>query len=202
MASGRLSVTSPTWPRFSVRIWVYDIDYCSYCQFIDGKRKKTLFILHENANYATIGSAFQNKSCNSIAPQGASMGTLLTIHSILRWIIVVVGFAAILNSLVGWARKSAFGKMDRGLASAFSGIMDLQVTLGLLIFLVTGFGGAGFPAFRIEHLTTMLIAAFVAHTPSIFKKAANRHAVAFYAVLGAMVLVVIGVARLPGGWSR
>jgi uncharacterized membrane protein YecN with MAPEG domain len=127
---------------------------------------------------------------------------LLEIHSILRWVIVAVGFIAILKFLIGMARKSSFGKMDRGLSSGFSGLMDLQVTLGLLYFLITGFGGVGFPIFRIEHLVTMLIAAAVAHAPSMFKKAVNKHAVAFYAILGALILIVIGVYRLPGGWSR
>jgi hypothetical protein len=127
---------------------------------------------------------------------------LLEIHSILRWVIVAVGFIAILKFLIGMARKSSFGKMDRGLSSGFSGLMDLQVTLGLLYFLITGFGGVGFPIFRIEHLVTMLISAAVAHAPSMFKKAANKYAVAFYAIVGALILIVIGVYRLPGGWSR
>ena len=130
------------------------------------------------------------------------MVILLEIHSSLRWIIVVVGLIAVVKFLIGWARKSAFTKMDRGLSSGFSGLMDLQVTLGLLYFLITGFGGAGFPPFRIEHLVTMLLAAVVAHAPSMFKKAANKHAVAFYAVIGALILIVIGVYRLPGGWNR
>ncbi len=130
------------------------------------------------------------------------MVILLEIHSIMRWIIVAVGFIAIIKFLIGMARKSPFGKMDRGLSSGFSGLMDLQVALGLLYFLITGFGGVGFPMFRIEHLVTMLLAAVVAHAPSMFKKAANKHAVAFYAILGALILVVIGVYRLPGGWSR
>ena len=130
------------------------------------------------------------------------MAILLEIHSILRWLIVLVGFTAIVKFLVGMARKSTFGKMDRGLSSGFSGLMDLQVTLGLLYFLITGFGGAGFPLYRIEHLTTMLIAAVIGHAPSMFKKAPNKHARAFYAVIGALILVVIGVYRLPGGWSR
>ena len=130
------------------------------------------------------------------------MAFLLSIHSILRWLIVIIGVVAIIKFLVGWARKNAFDKMDRGLSSGFSGLMDLQVTLGLLIFFITGFGGAGFPMYHIEHLTTMLIAAVIGHAPAMFKKAANKHAVAFYAVIGALILVVIGVARLPGGWSR
>jgi hypothetical protein len=128
---------------------------------------------------------------------------LLEIHSIVRWLIVVVGFVAIVKFLVGWARKSAFDKMDRGLSAGFSGLMDLQVTLGLLYFLITGFGGVGFPMFRIEHMVTMLLAAVIGHAPAMLKKkAGNKRAVAFYAVIGALVLVVLGVYRLPGGWSR
>ena len=130
------------------------------------------------------------------------MSTLLEIHSIVRWLIVIVGFIAIIKFLIGMARKSAWGKMDRGLSSSFSGLIDLQVTLGLLYFLITGFGSVGFPPFRIEHMVTMMIAAVVGHAPAMFKKAANKHAVAFYAVIGALILIVIGVYRLPGGWSR
>jgi hypothetical protein len=130
------------------------------------------------------------------------MGFLLMLHSIVRWLIVIVGIIAIVKFAVGLARKSAFGKMDRGLSSGFSGLMDFQVTLGLLYFFITGFGGDGFPMYRIEHLVTMLIAAAVAHAPSIFKKAANKYAIALGAIVGALVLVYIGVARLPGGWSR
>lgn len=130
------------------------------------------------------------------------MALLLEIHSILRWVIVAVGIVSIVKFLIGWARESAFDKIDRGLSSGFSGLMDLQATLGLLYFLVTGFGGVGFPPFRIEHLVTMLVAAAIGHAPAMFKKAANKHAVAFYAVIGALILVVIGVYRLPGGWSR
>lgn len=131
------------------------------------------------------------------------MSVILTIHSLVRWVIVVVGLIALVKFLIGWIRKSEFGKMDRGLSSGFSGLMDLQVTIGLVYFLITGFSGAGFPGYRIEHAVTMLIAAAVAHTPSILKKRVyNRFAVSFWAIVGAMVLVYIGVALLPGGWGR
>jgi hypothetical protein len=130
------------------------------------------------------------------------MDILLSIHSIVRWLIVIVGVIALVKFVIGLAQKSAFGKMDRGLSSGFSGLMDLQVTLGLLYFLITGFGGVGFPPYRIEHGVTMLIAAGVAHVPSMFKKAANKYAVALGAVVGALVLIYIGVSLLPGGWSR
>jgi hypothetical protein len=123
-------------------------------------------------------------------------------HSVVRWIIVITGFGAIVKFLIGMARRDKFGKMDRGLSSGFSGLVDLQVTLGLLYFFITGFGGVGFPMFRIEHMAAMLVADAVAHAPSMFKKAANKYVVSFYAIIGALILIVIGVGRLPGGWSR
>ena len=130
------------------------------------------------------------------------MAFLLEIHSILRWVIVVIGFVALLKFLFGIIRKNDFGKMDRGLSAGFSGLMDLQVTLGFGLFFIIGFGDAGFSSFRIEHLVIMLIAAVAGHAPAMFKKAANKHAVALFAILAAMVLIFIGVVRLPGGWSR
>jgi len=131
------------------------------------------------------------------------MTLVLMLHSIIRWIIVAVGLIAVIKFLVGWARKSEFGKMDRGLSAGFSGLMDLDVLLGFLYFIIMGIGGDGFPMYRIEHMTTMLIAAVVAHAPAMFKKkAVNKFAVGFFAIIGALILVVLGVYRLPGGWSR
>ena len=128
---------------------------------------------------------------------------LFEIHSFIRWLIVVVGIVAIVKFTIGLARKSAWGKMDRGLSSGFSGLMDLQVTLGLLYFFITGFGNVGFPMFRIEHMVTMLLAAVACHAPAMFKKKAwNKHAVALGAIIVSLILVYVGVLRLPGGWSR
>ena len=131
------------------------------------------------------------------------MGFVLMLHSILRWIIVVVGLVALVKFLVGWARKSDFAKMDRGLQAGFSGLIDLQVTLGFIVFFWNGLvDGAGFPFYRIEHMITMLVAAVLGHFPSFLKKAENKFAVAFYAVIGALIVIVLGVYRLPGGWGR
>ena len=131
------------------------------------------------------------------------MTILLEIHSVVSWVIVVIGIVAIIKFLAGLVQKTHFGKMDRGLSAGFSGLLDLQVTLGLLYFLITGFGGAGFPPYRIEHMVTMLLAATLGHAPAMFKKKdVNTFAVAFWSIIGALILVVLGVYRLPGGWSR
>ena len=129
------------------------------------------------------------------------MGFVLMFHSIIRWLIVLVGLLALVKFLLGWLRKSEFSKMDRGLSAGFSGLMDLQVTLGFVFFFWSGLTGAGFPMYRIEHMTIMLVAAVLGHLPTFMKKAQNKYAVAFYGVIGALILVVLGVYRLPGGWS-
>jgi len=131
------------------------------------------------------------------------MAFILMLHSILRWVIVVVGLFALIKFLVGWVRKSDFAKMDRGLQAGFSGLIDLQVTLGFIVFFWNGLvDGAGFPMVRIEHMVTMLLAAVAAHFPSFKKNAENKFAVAFLAVVGALILIYVGVSRLPNGWSR
>ena len=130
------------------------------------------------------------------------MGFVLMLHSILRWAVVVVGLFALIKFLVGWVRKSEFAKMDRGLQAGFSGLVDLQVTLGFVFFFWSGLTGAGFPMFRIEHMITMIVAAVVAHFPSFKKNADNKFAVGVYAIIGALILIYVGIMRLPGGWSR
>ena len=132
------------------------------------------------------------------------MDFLLTLHSILRWIIIIVAALAIFKFALGWAMNSSFKGMDRGLAAGFSGLLDTQVLLGLIFFLWTGFNGAGFPGYRWEHMVIMLIAAALGHVPSRLKALGDKQRFLYsvIAILGALALVYVGVMRLPGGWTR
>jgi hypothetical protein len=127
------------------------------------------------------------------------MNLLITIHSHNRWLIVLVAAAAILKFAWGWLKGGSFKKIDRILASAFSGLMDLQALLGLIYFFLVGFS-----VIRIEHATTMFIAAVVAHLPARWKKSggATRFRNTLFAILFSLLLVYVGVMRLPGGWNR
>ena len=127
------------------------------------------------------------------------MQILLMIHSIIRWLIVIVAIIAVVKFAVGWRRGSAFLKIDSNLNMGFSGLMDLQVTIGLIYLIWSGVSGAGFPSFRIEHAITMIIAAVVAHLHVLWKnsddKTRFRHSL--FIVLDTLVIVLLGVARLP-----
>lgn len=132
------------------------------------------------------------------------MQILLMIHSIVRWLIVIVAVVAIIKFALGWLRGGAFQSQDRGLASGFSGLMDLQVTLGLILLIWNGVTGTGFPMFRIEHAVTMTIAAVVAHLHVIWKDSEDklRFRNSLFIVIDVLIIIFISVARLPGGWAR
>mgnify|MGYP004007156363 FL=1 len=104
----------------------------------------------------------------------------------------------------GWLAKKTFPKLGRILPAAYSGLLDTQVLLGLIFMIWTGVQGAGFPRFRLEHMVMMILAAVVAHLPSRWAKAGkeNLYRNTFFAILGTLVLIYLGVLVLPGGWAR
>jgi hypothetical protein len=133
------------------------------------------------------------------------MEIVLTIHSVVRWLIVIVALVAAVKFGISWRRGDTFSGMDRGLTSAFSGLIDLQVLLGFIYFFWNGLATeTGFPSFRIAHMITMLIAAAVAHLTVLWKKAEDklRFRNSLYIVLDTLIIIVVGVAFLPGGWSK
>ena len=132
------------------------------------------------------------------------MNILLMAHSGVRWLILLVAAVAVVKFALGWLQGGEFKGMDRGISSAFSGLMDLQVTLGLILLLWSGFAGAGFPLFRIEHAVAMILAAVVGHLPARWKntESKRRFRNTLFAVIGSVLLVIIGIAMLPGGLSR
>lgn len=131
------------------------------------------------------------------------MEILRIIHSHTRWLILIVALIAIVKFAIGWLRGSSFKGMDRGLAAAFSGLIDLQATVGLIFLIWTSLVGVPFTPNRIEHLTTMVLAAVLAHLPARWKNASDsiRFRNILFCIVGALALIFVGVVRLRGGWT-
>jgi hypothetical protein len=133
------------------------------------------------------------------------MKLLMQIHSDLRWLIVIVAAAGLVRFLAGWLGNGSFKKIDRVLGAAFAGLIDLQAMLGLVFLFWNGLvDGAGFPRHRLEHTAAMIAAMVLAHMGNRWKKAADRIRFrnSFLTILGVLVLIYLGVASLPGGWTR
>ena len=130
------------------------------------------------------------------------LSILLGTHSLVRWIIVAVSLIALVWFVLVWLRGMRNEQADRGLMAAFTGLIDLQVLLGVIYILWSGFAGAGFPRYRLEHAVTMIVAAVVAHQSMRWRNAdapiRARNNAALIALV--LVLVFIGVSLLPQGW--
>ncbi len=128
------------------------------------------------------------------------MGIVLSIHSTLRWLIVIAAAVAAVKFAISWRRGDTFSKFDGILTSAFSGLIDLQVLVGFTYFFWNGLAaGTGFPGYRIEHMITMLVAAVVAHLSAFWKKSEDklRFRNTLFIVLDTLIIIFFGVARLP-----
>ncbi len=132
------------------------------------------------------------------------MNILFMAHSGLRWLVLFVAVIAIIKYLIGWLQGGQYKGMDRGLMAAFSGLMDLQSLLGVILLVWSGLTGVGFPFFRIAHGLIMVAAAVVAHLSRRWKNAddATRFRNDLFLIVGSLILVLIGISILPGGLSR
>ena len=132
------------------------------------------------------------------------MEFVLQLHSCLRWLIVLVAVAGLVVFGLVWAGRLRPSKGTWGLMAAFAGLVDLQMLLGIIYLLWNGLAtDTGFPTYRIEHAVTMLVAVAVAHLNARWRSAAEpiRARNNVLLILGVLVLIYLGVARLPQGWT-
>lgn len=129
---------------------------------------------------------------------------LLTIHSHLRWLIVVLGLLVLIRCLLGWLSRGKFGTLDRILIGSTGGLLGLQFLLGLVMLLWDGFMGMGFPEYRLAHAVILFVAVYTGSMSSRWKKANGRVRFrnTFLAWGATLALIYLGVAVLPGGWMR
>jgi hypothetical protein len=124
---------------------------------------------------------------------------LVMIHGEIRWLVGLAAVVALARFSIGWALKKDYSGLDRGLMAGFTGLLDLNLLLGLV--LIVGLGGLTGP--RIEHGVTMLLAAVAAHASAAWKRSddsAKKYRNNIMVIVGALLLVVVAVVRLRGGW--
>lgn len=129
---------------------------------------------------------------------------LTILHSAWRWVLVAVAIIALIVFLIEWLQGREFSFSGRRLMRLFTISVDIQVLLGLLLMLWGGLVTAiGFPMFRIEHAVTMIVAAIVAHLGARWSNAPlpARARAYFLIALATLVIIYLGVARLPQGWT-
>jgi len=127
------------------------------------------------------------------------MGTLMTIHGEIRWLVALAAIVVIVKFLIGWLGKRPYAPIDRTLLMVYTILIDINVLLGLILL----FFGGGFSGPRLEHATTMILAAIAAHMTAIWRRTEDssvKYRNQFLMVLLSLALVFLGVIRLRGGF--
>lgn len=63
------------------------------------------------------------------------MQTVLVLHNIIRWLILIFGIVTVINALSGIRSKRAYSVKDDKASLFFMVFMDIQLLLGLILFL-------------------------------------------------------------------
>ena len=117
------------------------------------------------------------------------MNALFAAHSGLRYLVLLAGLVAAVFFAVGLAQKRPVTRAVRVMGAVFSGLLDLQVLLGLVLVLM----GRYYPAL-IGHIVMMLAAVAVVHILLVKNRKRPQPGYAL-----PLVAVVLGLALIAGG---
>jgi ABC-type transporter Mla maintaining outer membrane lipid asymmetry permease subunit MlaE len=121
---------------------------------------------------------------------------ILTLHSILRWVVLIAAIVAVVRALVGWLGKKEWTSLDDRLSIVLSASMDLQVLLGIILYVLLSpltrtvfqdFGAAMSDGllryWSVEHVFAMIVALILIHvgraTSGAAEEATKKHRRAF-----------------------
>jgi len=132
--------------------------------------------------------------------RGMSMlGTLITIHGLIRWILAALAIVLIVRYGLGWLGRRSFAPVDRQLGRGYAVAMTVQFVLGAVNLALLALNGAFRPAVHIEHAFYGLLATALAHmAPAL--KSERRYRDALILVIVSLVLVFFSVVRLRGNF--
>jgi hypothetical protein len=125
------------------------------------------------------------------------LNSLYHAHSGLRYLVLLAALAA----LVGLAYALVTGRAARAaqiLAASFTGLLDLQILLGIGLVI-----GGIFPDAVVGHLIVMVFAAVVTHASSIVGQRSSSEprelAIRLGGVVIALALIVAGIMAIGRG---
>ena len=139
---------------------------------------------------------------------------VLHAHSGFRWLVLLLVIFVVIKSLAGFFGRKPYAKLDNILSASFTGLMHLQLLLGLILyFFLSPLTQAAFEDFgsamrtselrfwAVEHLVLMLLAVIAAQVGrSISKKSTDskvkfRFQAIFYGI--SLLLMLLGIP-----WNR
>lgn len=118
---------------------------------------------------------------------------VISLHNLLRWLILAAGAVAIIRAVWGWLGALDFARADNVLGQVYTGLMDLNVLVGIIV-LIQRWGAITRQA--EIHPVIMILAAVVAHVGQRMgrqRQGKMRHLTQGGGVLVSLVLVLMGI---------
>ena len=135
---------------------------------------------------------------------------VLTLHSILRWVVLILAVLAVVRAFIGWFGKKEWTALDNRLGMLLPASMDLQVLLGFILYIflspftttaLQDFGAAMSNAllryWSVEHVLLMVVALILIHvgraTSKVAEEATSKHkrAAIFFGLATLAILIAI-----------
>jgi hypothetical protein len=145
---------------------------------------------------------------------------VLTLHSFVRWVLVIVAIVAVARAFAGWLGKKEWATLDGQLGMLLSSAADLQMLLGLILYIFLSpltqavfkdFGAAmSDPVLRywgVEHIVMLFAAVVLIHIGQMMARRAEaalkyKWAAIFFGLALLAMLVAIPWPFLPVGSGR
>ncbi len=133
------------------------------------------------------------------------MDFIVGVHGLVRWLVVIVAVVAVVRYLLVMTGRAQPSGMDRGLMSGYTGLLDLNVLLGLILIVGLSISAGQVMLVWLEHALTNIVGVAVAH---IFARRARKVEAAqlkaranLLGVVISILIIVVGVT-IVGGWAR
>jgi hypothetical protein len=136
------------------------------------------------------------------------MEYIVVLHSLWRWVVLILMGLAILKALLGWFGKQPWQNLDNRIGLFFTSALDLQVLLGIILYIGVLVGvylprwyGASLARVSFEHALIMFIALAIVHVVrSRAKKTEGDLAKHRLTAIGYIIALIIIVVSIPT-WS-
>ena len=128
---------------------------------------------------------------------------LVSFHSFWRYAVLIAAVLALVVSLGAWlgptAQRTVLQPVVRRAASLYIIVLDLQVLVGIVLWIGKGWYAMPGTFFRAEHPATMLLAMIAAHVGLAMAKRQRLPTAAARAVaIGVVVSFVLVLVGIPG----
>jgi len=138
---------------------------------------------------------------------------LLDLHNLIRWLVLLAAVYVLFRSISGLTSKKTWGKKDKIATAVFTAILDLQLLLGLSLYVISpnvqhsiqnmteAMKDSEQRFFAVEHISFMILAVALAHLGAFLLKRTSTDAAKFrFGTIFFALTTILILYAIP--WSR